>query len=763
MSTVARGVPSIDSCTKRNERLLQDGGGIHSTADWSIPRGDKDIFGPLRDKWSKRAEKWRLCSRLRKHLRACAAFRSKTKADNHEKPGNLFSSKEIAEMQQDMVDFLERLGHQCSDVVSKGQPFTLKIWQAILDVMSDVDGKLPSILEKGVPTGIDSEIPASGVWRPRDAEDRPDLELLVHESPWKSGLDDVEGLRKLLQHDADLGFCEKLRGGLTEAKKRFGGRLAAGKLGIVKVPGKDDRLVGDSSISGANTCSRIAEKVELPGLSELIEFLSRNPGPWSAFSLDVSAAHKRIRVLESEQGYNLFAVELTSGQVEWWVYKTCHFGASWSAYWWARTAAAYVRVMHQFLWIAHGLLMYCDDALFMLPEPVAPLMALWALMLTAVLGVPLSWHKLQLDTKIDWIGWDLNFDILGPKACLPQPKRVKLLMALEPMCMVDEKVEAKHLEQTIGLLGWWTAAASWLRPWLQPLYSLLLGPCLKYQWLDAEAISEFRAHCDGSRHAIKNLVLSDVRKGWQLHKLGSQEIKQTEDMLSFRLKNGGAWATFLDFDSAWRRVNSEAAHAAELFWKAVSVQESIPLVTPQSFAGLAAADAFAEGDTAGIGGWLLPQGANLKPENVIWFSEQIGKEDIPCWFSKGSEGSNLQSQISAFEAIGQLALLAVRCQEEVPEGLVGLRQRCDNQGVVAASAKALSMKKPLCYVLQAMGLLAVEQGVRLCITHVAGNRNDWADALSRGPKKDENFWNDLRHTNRRRVDIWQLLERPWLS
>ena len=72
---------------------------------------------------------------------------------------------------------------------------------------------------------------------------------------------------------------------------------------------------------------------------------------------------------------------------------------------------------------------------------------------------------------------------------------------------------------------------------------------------------------------------------------------------------------------------------------------------------------------------------------------------------------------------------------------------------MAAFAKALSMKKPLCYVLQAMGLLAVEQGVRLCISHVAGTRNEWADALSCGLQKQEEFWNSLRHTNRRRVDV----------
>ncbi len=746
------------------ERLLQDGGGINSTADWGIPRGDKDVFKLLRDKWSQRAVAWNLGSRLQKHLVECKRCRQSVKGKQRQKPGNLFSPGEISVLRKDMVTFLREAGHMCTEEVAEGQPFTLQIWKAMLEMIGDIDAGLPSILEQGVPTGIDGAVPASGVWRPRDADERPDLELLVHTSPWKSGSDDIHGLRKLLKHDEDLGFCEMLQGGFKEAQRRFGKRMAAGKLGIVKAPGKDDRLVGDSSVSGANARSCIEEKVELPGLSDLQEFLSRHPEPWTAFSLDVSAAHKRVKVLESEQGYNLFAVKLDSGETEWWVYKTCHFGASWSAYWWARTAAAYVRLMHHFLWVSHGLLMYVDDALFMFKSSVAPLMALWALMLTVALGGPLSWHKLQLDERLNWIGWDLDFSETCPTANLTEGKKERLLEALGPLCSTDKKVDAKQLEKTIGLLGWWTAGAFWLRPWLQPLYCLLHRPCVKFQWMDAEALQELRQLCDDKIRAVQDMSLSDVRQGWQVYKVGSHEVKKAEDLSRVGLKNNGAWVTFWDFDSEWLRVDSETAHAATLFWNAVFVQQSIPLVVPRTFGGVAAADAFAEGEWAGIGGWMLPPGAELQPENIIWYAEEIHINDLPSWFRSCCGKEDLQAYISSFEAMGQLALLELRCHEdeEAQEaGAVGLRQRCDNQGVVAASAKALSMKKPLCYVLQAMGFAACEKGIQLRITHIAGNRNDWADALSRGREKDEAFWRRLKQSNRRRIDIWQLLEEPW--
>jgi hypothetical protein len=196
------------------QRLLQDGGGIFSTGDWGLPHGKQDVFKPLRDKWTQRAKQWGLGPRLQDHLAKCEKFRETGKGKQWRKPGSFLSPGEIKELKADMVAFLTDQGHPCTGEIADGQPFTLQIWRAMLELMGDIDTALPEILEQGVPTGIDEAIPASGVWRPRDADDRPDLELLVHTAPWKSGRDDVQGLRRLLQHDAELGFCEKLRGGL---------------------------------------------------------------------------------------------------------------------------------------------------------------------------------------------------------------------------------------------------------------------------------------------------------------------------------------------------------------------------------------------------------------------------------------------------------------------------------------------------------------------------------------------------------------------
>ena len=125
--------------------------------------------------------------------------------------------------------------------------------------------------------------------------------------------------------------------------------------------------------------------------------------------MDVSAAHKRVRVHPSEQGFSVFAVPDGRGSTRWVCYRTCHFGCSWAALWWSRVGAATVRCLHRLLWVSHGLWLYVDDYLLLFPKQVAPLQSCLSVMLMCALGVPLSWHKLELGSQLKWIGWRFSF------------------------------------------------------------------------------------------------------------------------------------------------------------------------------------------------------------------------------------------------------------------------------------------------------------------------------------------------------------------
>ena len=120
--------------------------------------------------------------------------------------------------------------------------------------------------------------------------------------------------------------------------------------------------------------------------------------------------------------------------------------------------------------------------------------------------------------------------------------------------------------------------------------------------------------------------------------------------------------------------------------------------------------------------------------------------------------------IGALEALAQFVLCLLLIEEVEPEsrpaclGRMILRQQCDNQGVVGASARGAFMTQPLSGVLQATAKLCLEQGVSLHISHVPGERNSWADALSRGREVLPYFWVRLQQTLRHQVAWRQLLD-----
>ena len=79
----------------------------------------------------------------------------------------------------------------------------------------------------------------------------------------------------------------------------------------------------------------IPERFMLPGLSDIqagfpIRPCSEEVG---GFSLDIAAAHKTVRIRESEQG--LLGIKVGD---RYYFYKVAPFGGAFSAHWWQRLA-----------------------------------------------------------------------------------------------------------------------------------------------------------------------------------------------------------------------------------------------------------------------------------------------------------------------------------------------------------------------------------------------------------------------------------------
>eukprot|EP00435_Cladocopium_sp_Y103_P069545 s709_g33.t1 len=698
---------------------LRDGGGILSTADWFQPH-EADLGSGMRQQWWQRIQDWNLVQRLEAQVQT----RARTP---------LLNDEEVSLVRNDLAVFLKSKGAAHNAEICPGQPLCLGLLQGCLELWKDLDLDLPRILAEGVPTGILQTIHPSGVWRETEVAERPPTDLQIWNEPWSSGLANPDLLVELVQADVDEGFAEWVDGGLAEIERRFGSAVAAGKLGVVQKPGSAARLIGDSSISGANEQCRISERIELPTLSTVAQFVSSYPQEdWLAFSLDFNKAHKRVKVHPAEQGLSSFCVKDSSGNSRWAVYKVCHFGAAWSAYWWSRVAAAFIRVAHRFLHHSHFLCIYVDDALALFPRRVAAPMACLVLVLACAIGFPLSWHKVDLGHKLTWIGWDLVFRNC-PCAELPEQKRRVLLEALWSLSSSPKKVPRKEFQALIGRLVWFTSGASWLRPWLQPLFFALNKPRLHFQALDSLQVKELVSKLSPSGSVVSKCQHCDVQQGWRLLEHGGQPFVDLNSLLCAKQKHGKVWAKFGEPMPICISLSKEEIEVMRFLYAIIQKQEPIHLAETPGPACVAAADAFAEGPNWGIGGWFLCPSDKLAAGNIWWFSVQLKAGDLPPWF-KSSSG-DLQGCIAALEALAQLVLLA--CQQQhfaihSASQWVSLRQWCDNMGVVASSHKGLSLKQPLARVLQSIALFASEHHLTPHLRHVAGERNVWADRLSRG-------------------------------
>ena len=145
--------------------------------------------------------------------------------------------------------------------------------------------------------------------------------------------------------------------------------------------------------------------------------------------------------------------------------------------------------------------------------------------------------------------------------------------------------------------------------------------------------------------------------------------------------------------------------------------------------GEAAADAWAAGGTAGLGGWWCERAAPGHFE-VHWFRLELAPSELPRNWRMSPDAA---LDIAFYEALAQVLLCRLRLRGRNPGGRapVALRQGCDNLPTVGATGKAFTTSEPLCWALMALASVVAAAGADLAVHHRAGQRNERADAISR--------------------------------
>ena len=148
--------------------------------------------------------------------------------------------------------------------------------------------------------------------------------------------------------------------------------------------------------------------------------LSSAAEDFTALVLDVSKAHRRIKIRPQDQGLLCFRHRDRLCQC-----LTLNFGAS---YYWSRTAGLLCRLLHRMIYVNHSLMIYVDDLICLLRKCTSPLLAAFAVIFLLALKVPMSWRKASLSSHPVWIGWSI--DLATFTVCVEADKQQRLLHLL---------------------------------------------------------------------------------------------------------------------------------------------------------------------------------------------------------------------------------------------------------------------------------------------------------------------------------------------
>ena len=204
------------------------------------------------------------------------------------------------------------------------------------------------------------------------------------------------------------------------------------------------------------------------------------------------------------------------------------------------------------------------------------------------------------------------------------------------------------------MLCWFTTVSPSLRCWLRDIFCVLHKPAVVLRKLDSVQQGEQQRLLSPMGRVQQTTRRSAISAGWQLLEVDYKEWQPGVILAQYGGANRLAWAKFGDPESEDMHVTPATAAAAQFYFELVRLRVVVRLVETAGPRLVAAADAFAEGGHAGIGGWWLRPGCTLWPDNILLLSCCVAPADLPDWFGCSTD---LERVISALEACAQLVLL----------------------------------------------------------------------------------------------------------
>ncbi len=278
-------------------------------ANWMIPH-TKDTFKAVRQVWIKRI----LDNNL--HL-------TFTHARTNNQANPFIKDEDILPSTEDLRTCFP--SYSFNEAIIPFQPFRLDLFHTLFTISADPDHSIVQLLQEGIPSGAFSPLEPISLWEP-NAKNPDELpELKVCQNNWSRANSNPEITRSFIAQEVENNFVEETKD-IPRAEEIWPKGIALGKLGVVCADNRDPRLVLDSTIWGMNGRCHLPEKQHLPNLRHVSGFFSTCPPlqeQWQGASIDIKAAHKRMRIKEEESGALLFQYEKKT-----YAYRCAHFGTS---------------------------------------------------------------------------------------------------------------------------------------------------------------------------------------------------------------------------------------------------------------------------------------------------------------------------------------------------------------------------------------------------------------------------------------------------
>ena len=609
--------------------------------------------------------------------------------------------------------------------VDPGQPFRLNLWRCLSVLTRDPDMDFFKLLHKGVPLGIGAPIPVCKVLFPPDAPSESVLPLQHCDSAWKSALDHADLVDELLEAELREGWIRPVPGGDSELRRKYT-HTAVGKLGVVVSPDRPPRLVVDSSISGVTSNTALPNKAPNPNLSDVRRCLPFCPSHQQlvALVLDVSKAHRRIRIRPQDQGLLCFRHRSTLYQS-----VTLNVGARASGFYWNRVAGLLVRLTHRFWHVRHSAQIYVDDLIALLLRSSAPLLSAVLIILLQILRVPMSWHKAALSAQVTRIGWSFDFAHFTVRL---DPDKMSRLLTLLRQLKASPKCTVTILEKLTGKLLWLSNLFTSLRPSLAPLYQDQHSPVPNMCAVSPELWSALRASLSPDLTVTRALPLAAIPVGCKLLRYAHTPVSSLSDLPEVS-SSRRVWVQVANPLRPDRELSSESRAVVDMWLDIASSPcpfRSLflrPLFICEAFA-----DACADSALAGFGGFI-----RLPDSRQACFACSFSAEQLADMFSWFPSGASPQHCIAAWEMLVQIGLLWTLAVL-LPPGHVPMHVvfRTDNSPSQSAAWKGLSLARGMCQFLRAFNVLQDAVRISVHLDSVPGFLNDTADALSRGVPPD---------------------------